>query len=546
MKMYPAKNENGNVLICVLGVILVLSIIGATVLRNSTTRLNVSSKQVRAWKEALSAAEAGGDMAFAELRKQFSTDSSVRASQWSGWTKSGTTYVSPESTFGSSNLKSRTVVEICYFDVSGNFHLGANPDPNANSWYRVRSRGVSTLLGLKRTGMDDALMNEGRTHFAAFGSTAMKDITARGNGDSLLRKVDFKYDHFVATYGGSWDDPLTTRNDPVALGAPQISRRIEQVITPLTPFFDAAIKTAGIFYGLGSAAQIDSYDSRQGPYAFVANSPSDPRYINSRHGNVEIGSSTATVKGMIYGDVATNGGTIVNSSQITGTVDNNVPFTLNDYKMPDVTSWQYEPPPASGNGLAYQLASSFSGNKSLTPRYAGTANAPVYYLVSSFSGALNIHPTAAATDTYVAIHVTGDISGNSTGITVNTYVHVKIYFDRDINVKSNNLINQNPTVTNPMAANLQFYGISPPRDANGNLTWTQTINLNSATPSTLAMTFYAPSADISLNGNPDFIGTMVCKSFYANGNISWHYDRALNSEGQLLDVRIASYVEDTR
>jgi hypothetical protein len=547
MKMYPANNEKGNVLLCVMGVILVLSIVGATVLRNSTTRLNVSSNQVRAWKEALSAAEAGGNMAFAELRKEFSADSSVRASQWSGWTNSGTTYVSPESTFGSSNLKSRTVVETCYFDVSGNFHLGENPDPNANSWYRVRSRGVSVLPGLKRTGMDDALRNEGRTHFATFGSTAMKDITARGNGDSLLRKIDFNYDHFVATYGRSWDDPLSTRNDPVAVGdTPQISRRIEQIVAPLTPFFDAAIKSSGTFYGLGSAAQIDSYDSRQGPYAFVANSPSDSRYPNSRHGNVEIGSSTATVKGMIYGDVATNGGTIVNSSQITGTVDNNVPFTLSDYKMPDTTSWQYEPAPPSGGGLAYQLGTSYSGNKTLTPRYAGTVDAPVYYVVSSFNGALTVNPTAAGTDTYVAIHVTGDISGGSAGITVNPYVHVKIYFDHDMDVKNNNLINQNPTSTNPRAANLQFYGISPPRDANGNPMWTQTINLNSATPSTLAMTFYAPSADIILNGNPDFIGSMVCKTFYANGNISWHYDRALNSEGQLLDFKIASYIEDTR
>ena len=36
------------------------------------------------------------------------------------------------------------------------------------------------------------------------------------------------------------------------------------------------------------------------------------------------------------------------------------------------------------------------------------------------------------------------------------------------------------------------------------------------------MTFYAPGADIAIKGNPDFIGTMVCKSFYANGNVSWH------------------------
>ena len=57
--MQTKKNtkETGNVLLCVLGTILIVSLIGATVLHNSTTRLNASSNQVRAWKEALSAAE---------------------------------------------------------------------------------------------------------------------------------------------------------------------------------------------------------------------------------------------------------------------------------------------------------------------------------------------------------------------------------------------------------------------------------------------------------------------------------------------------------
>jgi hypothetical protein len=543
MKIKSKNNESGNVLICVLGVILVVSLIGATVLRNSTTRLNTSSNQVRAWKEALSAAEAGGDMAFAELRKPFSTDSAVRASQWSGWTNSGTTHASPVTTFGSDNLKTRTVVETCYFDMSGVFHLGENPDPNANSWYRVRSKGTTPLPGLKRTGMDDTLISDGHSHFAAKGSTAMQDITARGNGDSVLRKIDFQYDHFVTTYGNDWDDPLGTRNDPATIGAtPQISRRIEQIVSPVTPFFDAAIKASGTFYGLGAAAQLDSYDSRVGPYVFVANDPTNPRYPDSRHGSLEIGSATATVKGMIYGDVATNGGTIVGSSQITGTIDNNVPFTLNDYHMPDTSTWAYQP---AGTG-AGKLPTAVSSSTTLTPPAAGSSDAPVYYVISSLSGALSVNPTAAGTDTYVAIRVTGNISGTSAGVRVNPNVHLKIYFDHDIDVKNNNLINQNPSLANPIASNLQFYGISPPRDVNGIPQWTQTVNLNSATPSTLALTFYAPSADIIFQGNPDFIGAMVCKTFYGNGNVSWHYDRALNSEGEVLDFRIASYVEDTR
>jgi len=49
--------EQGNVLICALCTILIISLIGANVLRNCTTRFNVSSSQVRSWKESLLAAE---------------------------------------------------------------------------------------------------------------------------------------------------------------------------------------------------------------------------------------------------------------------------------------------------------------------------------------------------------------------------------------------------------------------------------------------------------------------------------------------------------
>ncbi|PYL64088.1 MAG: hypothetical protein DMF25_08355 [Verrucomicrobia bacterium] len=281
--------------------------------------------------------------------------------------------------------------------------------------------------------MDDALMKDGLTHFASIGSTAMQDITARGKGDSLLRKIDFQYDHFIATYGPNGD---RVGNAVVnASPAPSISRRIEQIVAAVTPFFDAAIKVSGSFYGLGSAAWIDSYDSRNGPYdPTVKTNPASPYYKDSRHGSVEIASATATIKGTIYGDVATNGGNIVNSQYITGTVDNNVPFTLEDYQMPSVTGWNYQ-----------SSLTAVTGNPTLTPPAAGTSVAPIYYLVSSWSGALTVNPVTIMTgtppvsvpqDTYVAIHVTSDISGGNAGITVNPYVHVKIYFDRNISVKN--------------------------------------------------------------------------------------------------------------
>jgi hypothetical protein len=150
--------------------------------------------------------------------------------------------------------------------------------------------------------------------------------------------------------------------------------------------------------------------------------------------------------------------------------------------------------------------------------------------LSSLSGNLAL-AQSGTNQTYVAIHVTGDITGK---ITVNPGVHVQIFFDGNINVKARDLDNQ----TN-LAANMQFYGISPTSPGA-----TQSIDIGP--PGNYTATFYAPAADFHVNGNPDLTGAIVCKSYYGNGNTSVHYDRALDTVGDAVDYRITSYVEDTR
>ncbi|MFN2623542.1 MAG: hypothetical protein ABR611_11935 [Chthoniobacterales bacterium] len=475
--------EEGNVLICALCTILIISLIGANVLQNCTTRFNVSSSQVRSWKESLFAAEAGGDIAYAEVRKTV-TDPTHAFSAAAGWNNNGVKHESSETTFGSNGLKTSTVVDLFYYDpITG------------NPWYRSRSKGTAPVNGLPRTGMDDRM-------------------GAGTRGDSLLRKIDFRTDHFVATYGPNGDGVGPTIT-PVP--NPQITRRIEQISAPVTPF-EAAIKCTGSFYGLGSAAQVDSYNSKNGPYYFCANNPADPNFKDSRSGSVEIGTPVADVNGMLYGNISTNGGTIRPSQYITGTIDNSVPFTCPPFKMPT-------------NMPAPQAApTTVSSTVVITPPAPGTASAPSYYLLSELSGKLTINPSGAA-QTYVAIHVTNDMTAH---IDVKPNVHVKIFFDGNMDVKGRDIENESN-----LAANLQYYAISPANPATGQF-------IHIAPPGNFAATFYAPSADVVLNGNPDLIGAIVCKTFYGNGNTSWHYDRALDTEGDAVDYRIVSYVEDIR
>jgi len=340
-------------------------------------------------------------------------------------------------------------------------------------------------------------------------------INSGTRGDSLLRKVDFKYDHFIAAYGPNGDN---VGKAIVGVARPQIARRIELVAAPVTPFGDTAIRASTSFYGPGSAGMVDSYNSANGAYYFAANNPSDPHYNDSHSGSVALGSADFTVKGDIYGNVSTNGGTVTASSRIHGTIDNTVPFTIPPYVLPS----NLPLPQASPNKI--------NGNVSLTPSAAGTSAVPNYYVVSSYTGSLTVNQVGTA-QTYVDIHVTGDITGS---IDVKPNVHVKLYFDGNVAVKARDIVNESG-----LAANLQFYGISPTDP-----TTTQSIDIQS--PGNYSATFYAPSADTKIWGNPDITGAIVCKTFYENGNASWHYDRALNLVGERTDYRIASYVEDMR
>lgn len=480
MRTPRRRNDHANVLLCVVCTIAIVSVIGGNVLLNCTTRFNAASSQVRAWKESLYAAESGGDIGYAEVRKTISDPTHA----FSGWNYSSGIYTSSPVTFGANSLRASSRADIFFIDGNG------------SPWYRIRSQGVAPVRGLKRVTMDDRM-----------------GVGTRG--DSLLRKIDFNYDHFTATYGPNGDNQ---NKAVVAVNSPQITRRIEQVASPITPF-EAAVKALSAFSGPGSAGWIDSFNSKNGSYYFAANNPSDPHYSDSRSGGVMVDSANFNMnQGPIYGNVTTNGGNVKPSSLIYGTIDNTVPFTLPPFTLPsNLPTPQSSPTTVS------------SGSITITPPTPGSARNPTYYVLSALTGTLTIAKSGTA-ETYVAVHVTSDITGK---ITVNNGVHAAVYFDGNMSVKARDI--DNPS---NLAANLQFYGITP---ANGG---SQTIDI--APPGDFAAAFYAPGADFTTRGNPDITGAIVCKNYYGNGNTSVHYDRALNDVGEAIDYRISSYVEDTR
>ena len=556
MKIQIHQRDNGHILVCALCTIVIVSLIGANVLVNCITHYNVTAKQLKGWKEALYAAEAGGDAGFDEVRKAlnplslpFTTDGWAAApspapTPGPAWTKT-------ISGFGQEGNLSTTVTIDKLFDTTGTI-------PSSTPYYRIRAVGTARLFGLPRVGLSD--------QFIAGGPNFVANSASRGVGDTLLRKIDFKYDHFKASYGDGDGHNLSLST----VTFPQITRRIELVAVPKYFVFGGAMRVVNLFDGPGNAGFLDSYNSKNptnpnpgspqvvnndipGPNttSYYGSNPSNSTYLADAHdGDVSVGAKNFAEGGPIWGDVTTNGGNVTHSGyQISGTIDNNVPFTIPPLPAPDTTGF------TAGN----------SGTEADTA--TGTSeSSPTGFVYSGITGSKTIKNGNAGSSTfpyaYAKIVVNGDITGR---ITVERGVTAEIWFTGNMKVKAGDLDNQNvdrgtqtaspgslgvPPLIPPTPADdpnpsrvghMKFFGISPTTSG-----VTQTIEIDR--PGNIFATFYAPSADITVTGDTDIFTAIVGRSFSGNGNTGLHYDKALNQVdiGVVTDYQVVSYVEDIR
>jgi len=556
MKIQIHQRDNGHILVCALCTIVIVSLIGANVLVNCITHYNVTAKQLKGWKEALYAAEAGGDAGFDEVRKAldplslpFTTDGWAAApspapTPGPAWTKT-------ISGFGQEGNLSTTVTIDKLFDATGTI-------PSSTPYYRIRAVGTARLFGLPRVGLSDQLL--------AGGPNFVANSASRGVGDTLLRKIDFKYDHFKASYGDGDGHNLSLST----VTFPQITRRIELVAVPKYFVFGGAMRVVNLFDGPGSAGFIDSYNSKNptnpnpssprvvnhhvpGPNttSYYGSNPANSTYLADAHdGDVSVGTKNFAEGGPIWGDVVTNGGNVTHSGyQISGTIDNNVPFTVPPLSAPDTTGFTAS---NSGSGTDTAIGTSESS--------------PTGFVYSGISGTKTIKNGNTSNTSfpyaYAKIVVNGDITGK---ITVEKGVTAEIWFTGNMHVKREDLDNQNvdrgtqianpgsvgipplipPTLAddpNPSrVGHMKFFGISPTVSGT-----TQTIELDG--PGNVFATFYAPSADITVTGNADIFSAIVGRSYSGSGNTGFHYDKALNQVdiGVVTDYQVVSYVEDIR
>jgi len=475
------STKTGSVLVWTVLVIAMLSLIAVETLRLVTVKYQ-NALQTSTWQEALLAAESGLDLAIVELRKSLYPQPNHA---WDGWNNPpGNEVTGYElTTVPNAGLNGTPMT------IETNVDAPTQLIDPTNSWqyYRIRTVGTIPITGPARTSDNPQ--------------------------DTKLRRLSLRWERFT-------NGILTPR----LLTAPQVSRRVEAVVRPVSAF-DQAIMSVGVVDLTNQNIVVDSYDSTDPTKS--TNGLYDPV---KRQENGDIATDGQLIEAgnaQIYGDVATNAGTVSGAANITGIERTDFyqePISLG---APSWSTWNSSPSLVTGTttinadatkGSAasrYTLSSiSLSGNKTLT--VAGNPN---------------------GSQTYIEIYVTGDISVSGTGqIVVQPGVTATIYFAGNVDISGNGVLN-----SNNQPSDLMLYGIQPPTDTSEHVS----IGGNSQ----ITASVYAPGHDVTVNGggtNGHVYGSVVGKTVTMTGVSNLHYDERLGSTGVVNNYKIVSWFEDNR
>ena len=478
------SGEAGSVLIWTVLVIAILSLVGAEVMRVVSLKYQ-NALQTATWQESLVAAESGIDLAIVELRKSLYP---APNHAWEGWNDIPGDGVTSHglTTIPNAGLAGTPMT------IEVNVDAPAQLKDQVNSWqyYRVRATGTMPITGGSRV-------------------TGSKE-------DARLRKLSLQWERFT-----NW---VASPNPVSTAGSPHASRRVEAIVRPVSSF-EQAIMSLSTLDLTNQDIIVDSYDSRD-----PAKSTNGLYDVTKRQQNGDIATNGNLIEAgnaHIYGDVATNSGTVSGAANITGIERTDF------YQEPipvSAPSWpSINPSPVTVNGNATITASPVRG--STASRYR------LNQISISGGQTLTLAGKPDGSRTYVEVYVTGDVLvGGTSQLVVGPGVNATIYFAGNVNIQGNGMVN-----SNNQPADLELYGIEPPPNA------TQTVTLGGNGQLTAAV--YAPGANISVNGSGSHghvYGSFVGKTVMMNGVTNLHYDEALSKGGLINNYRIVSWFEDTR
>ena len=478
----PNSKTDGSVLVWTVLVITILSLVAGELLHVMSSKY-YSAIHTSIWQEALVAAESGVDLAIVELRKSLYPPPNNAWQNWNTGVGAGSTNYGLTTIPNAGLAGTPMTIEVA---VDAPLQL---KDPG-NSWqyYRIRSTGTMPITGPARA--------------------------SDNKQDTRLRKLSLRWDRF--TNGALVSQPVAT---------PQVSRRIETIVRPISSF-DQAIMSVGALDLTDQSIIIDSYDSRDplkstnGLYDVAK---------HQEHGNIATDGTVLNAgNAKVFGDVATNAGVASGIANITGIERNDFyqePIPVGAPNWPSIN-----PTPMVVTGTTNLAANAAEGSPA--SRYV------ISGITLSGTQTLTLTGNPSGATTYIEIYVTGDVSATGNAqITVASGVKAKIYFAGNFKIAGNGVVNQDN-----QPADLLFYGVNPP-DAST----VRTLDLGGN--ALLSAGVYAPAYDVQINNGGtrgSVFGSFVGKSVKMVGVTDLHYDEALGAGGVINNYKIVSWFEDTR
>jgi hypothetical protein len=473
--------SQGSILVWTVLTIAILSMLAAEVIRLVSVKYQ-NALQTATWQEALLAAESGIDLGIVELRKSLYP---APNHAWDGWNNTpGNGVVSYGlTTIPNAGLASTPMTIEVNVDAPTSFI------DSSNGWqyYRIRTIGTMPIIGPARV--------------------------TDNKQDGRLRKLSLRFERFT-------NGVLTAH----AISAPQTSRRIEAIVRPVSSF-NQAIMSVGTIDLTNQNIVVDSYDSNDPTKSTNGVYDAAKRQENgdiATDGNlIEAGNAH------IYGDVATNAGTVSGAANITGT---------------ERTDFYQEPIPVGAPSWVSFNGTVTTVNNTTSLAASATSGASVsrYQLNAiSLSGSktLTLAGAVDGSKTYIEIYVTGDISfGGNAQLIVQPGVSAKIYFAGNVDVGGNGILNSN---NQPL--DLQLYGIKPTDNTSK--------HVNLGGNGQIITALYAPDHDVTINGggtDGHVFGSVVGKSVTMTGVTNLHYDEYLSAGGIVNSYKIVSWFEDSR
>ena len=481
MKRALKKTINASALAWTVITITLLSMGAVEILRLVTIKYQ-NALQTATWQEALVAGESGIDLAITELRKSLFP---APNHAWEGWNNppgDGVTSYTMTTVENAGFAGTPMTVQI-YVDAPASLI-----DPT-NSWqyYRIRTVGTMPITGPART--------------------------TDNKQDNRLRKLSLRWERFT-------NGILT----PHSVSAPQVSRRIEAIVRPVSSF-DQAIMSVGTLDLTDQNIVVDSYDSRYPTKS--TNGLYDPAK-RQQNGNIATdGNLIDAGNAHIYGDVSTNAGTVSGAANITGV--ERTDFYQEPIPVAAPTWLSINPTPATITGNAVMTANAVRG--STNSRYI------LNTISLSGSQTLTISGAPDGGQTFIEIYVIGDISVTGQGqITIAPGVSATFYFAGNVDVSGKGILN-----SNNQPGDLLIYGIEPPSGISRHVSLSGNAQLTAAV--------YAPGHTVTVSGGGSsghVFGSIVGKTVMMTGVTNLHYDEALSSGGIINNYKIVSWFEDTR